>query len=165
MARLVTAIVLAVAGSAAAQLGMRGSAVDPALSSEGKVTLARLRESSSRQVADYLAGRGLFRSPPFAVDRFVLFSSRASVGGGPYVVEAAFPRDAEGVVVGADSLHHLVGVAEPRHLSGGHRAVGRSIGEPLVVQVVEEPGRPPALDGLGIEPVIGRVAADPRLHQ
>jgi 2'-5' RNA ligase len=57
------------------------------------VTLARLRQSSSRQVADYLAGRGLFRSAPFAVDRFVLFSSRASVGGGPYVVEAAFPLD------------------------------------------------------------------------
>ena len=58
------------------------------------VTLARLRESSSRQVADYLAGRGLFRSPWFDVDRFVLFSSRASVGGGPYVVEAAFPLGA-----------------------------------------------------------------------
>ena len=58
------------------------------------VTLARLRQSSSRQVADYLSGRGLFRSPPFAVDHFVLFSSRASVGGGPYVVEAAFPLSA-----------------------------------------------------------------------
>jgi 2'-5' RNA ligase len=55
------------------------------------VTLARLRESSSRQVADYLALRAPFRSPPFKVSRFVLFSSRASVGGGPYVVEAAYP--------------------------------------------------------------------------
>jgi RNA 2',3'-cyclic 3'-phosphodiesterase len=55
------------------------------------VTLARLRDSSSRQVADYLALRAPFRSPPFAVSRFVLFSSRASVGGGPYVVEAAYP--------------------------------------------------------------------------
>jgi 2'-5' RNA ligase len=55
------------------------------------VTLARLRESSSRQVADYLATRP-FREPlPFRVSRFVLFSSRASVGGGPYVVEAAYP--------------------------------------------------------------------------
>jgi 2'-5' RNA ligase len=27
----------------------------------------------------------------FSVSRFVLFSSRASVGGGPYVVEAAYP--------------------------------------------------------------------------
>ena len=55
------------------------------------VTLARLRESSSRQVADYLAVRAPFRSAAFPVSRFVLFSSRASVGGGPYVVEAAYP--------------------------------------------------------------------------
>jgi RNA 2',3'-cyclic 3'-phosphodiesterase len=55
------------------------------------VTLARLRESSSRQVADYLATRSLLRPLPFTVSRFVLFSSRASVGGGPYVIEAAYP--------------------------------------------------------------------------
>src|SRR6516162_10581667 len=55
------------------------------------VTLARLRESSSRQVADYLALRAPFRSAPLTVSRFVLFSSRASIGGGPYVVEAAYP--------------------------------------------------------------------------
>ncbi len=55
------------------------------------VTLARLRQSSNRQVADYLALRAPFRSPPFKVSRFVLFSSRASGGGGPYVVEAAYP--------------------------------------------------------------------------
>ena len=55
------------------------------------VTLARLRESLNRQVADYLALRAPFRSQPFPVSRFVLFSSRASGGGGPYVVEAAYP--------------------------------------------------------------------------
>ena len=55
------------------------------------VTLARLRQSSSRDVAEYLAAHGLFRIAPFTVTRFVLFSSRASVGGGPYVVEAAYP--------------------------------------------------------------------------
>ena len=55
------------------------------------VTLARLRESSSRQVADYLATRAHYRSSAFEVSRFVLFSSRASVGGGPYVVEADYP--------------------------------------------------------------------------
>jgi 2'-5' RNA ligase len=55
------------------------------------VTLARLRDSSSRQVADYLAARGHYRSSVFQVSRFVLFSSRASVGGGPYVVEADYP--------------------------------------------------------------------------
>src|SRR5262245_39754700 len=55
------------------------------------VTPARLRDSTSRQVADYLATRALLAPLPFAVARFVLFSSRASVGGGPYVVEAAYP--------------------------------------------------------------------------
>ena len=55
------------------------------------VTLARLRDTSSLQVADYLTARGAFRSTSFEVSRFVLFSSRASVGGGPYVIEAAYP--------------------------------------------------------------------------
>ena len=55
------------------------------------VTLARLRDSSSRQVAEYLAARGHYRSSSFAVSRFVLYSSRASVGGGPYIVEEAYP--------------------------------------------------------------------------
>jgi len=55
------------------------------------VTLARLRDSSSRQVADYLAARGHYRSSSFQIARFVLFSSRSSVGGGPYVVEEAYP--------------------------------------------------------------------------
>ena len=55
------------------------------------VTLARLRESSSRQVADYLAVRAPLHVPAFTVSRFVLFSSRMGGGGGPYVVEAAYP--------------------------------------------------------------------------
>jgi 2'-5' RNA ligase len=55
------------------------------------VTLARLRDSTAHQVADYLASRGPVRLPSFHVSRFVLFSSRASSGGGPYVVEAAYP--------------------------------------------------------------------------
>ena len=55
------------------------------------VTLARLRDSTSSQVAEYLAARGLFRTSAFKVSRFVLFSSRASTGGGPYIVEAAYP--------------------------------------------------------------------------
>ena len=58
------------------------------------VTLARLRESSSQQVAEYLSARGYFRTSSFRVSRFVLFSSRASVGGGPYVVEASYPFSA-----------------------------------------------------------------------
>ena len=55
------------------------------------VTLARLRDSSSREVADFLSSRQPFRSNPFRISRFVLYSSRTSVGGGPYVIEAAYP--------------------------------------------------------------------------
>ena len=55
------------------------------------VTLARLRDTSSRGVADYLSARGHFQTRSFPISRFVLFSSRASVGGGPYVVEASYP--------------------------------------------------------------------------
>jgi len=55
------------------------------------VTLARLRETSPIDVAGYLATRGHFPKIAFAAERVVLFSARDSVGGGPYVVEAAYP--------------------------------------------------------------------------
>jgi RNA 2',3'-cyclic 3'-phosphodiesterase len=55
------------------------------------VTLARLRGASPAQVAGYLGVRGYF--PPLRVPapHFVLYSSRDSVGGGPYLVEAEYP--------------------------------------------------------------------------
>lgn len=56
------------------------------------VTLARLRDASPSAVAAYLSIRGLV-SRQFPVDHFVIFSSRASTGGGPYVVEASYPLD------------------------------------------------------------------------
>jgi 2'-5' RNA ligase len=65
------------------------------------VTLARLRDASSFAVADYLSARGYFRTAPFRVSRFVLFSSRDSVGGGPYVVEAGYPLGARNPVTQA----------------------------------------------------------------
>jgi RNA 2',3'-cyclic 3'-phosphodiesterase len=55
------------------------------------VTLARLKNASPIDVADYIAIRGHFPKLAFTAERFVLYSSRASVGGGPYVVEAAYP--------------------------------------------------------------------------
>ena len=51
------------------------------------VTLARLRSSSPADVALYLSARGNFAAMPFRADRFVLMSSRDSVGGGPYLIE------------------------------------------------------------------------------
>lgn len=55
------------------------------------ITLARLRGASGRDVANYLALRGGFSTVPVSIGRFVLFSARDSVGGGPYVVEDAYP--------------------------------------------------------------------------
>lgn len=57
------------------------------------VTLARLRGVAGRDIADYLSMHGGFVSNPFPVDRFVLYSARESTGGGPYVVEEAYPLD------------------------------------------------------------------------
>ena len=54
------------------------------------VTLARLRRVKARAVADYLDSRGALGAEDFIAERFALFSSRDSVGGGPYVVEAAY---------------------------------------------------------------------------
>ncbi|MCO6184742.1 RNA 2',3'-cyclic phosphodiesterase [Rhizobium sp. L1K21] len=55
------------------------------------VTLARLRSSRLDDVVHYLSGRGNFHTQPFTVGRFVLLSSRDSVGGGPYRTEEIFP--------------------------------------------------------------------------
>ena len=59
------------------------------------VTLARLRNTSPDDVARYLSARGNFAAMPFKVGRFVLMSSRDSVGGGPYIVEEAWPLGAD----------------------------------------------------------------------
>lgn len=55
------------------------------------VTLARLRNARIDDVVRYLSSRGNFATLPFKVGRFVLMSSRDSVGGGPYIVEEAWP--------------------------------------------------------------------------
>ncbi len=55
------------------------------------VTLARLKNASPEAVAHYLSARGNFSTAPFRVGRFVLMSSKDSVGGGPYIVEEAWP--------------------------------------------------------------------------
>jgi RNA 2',3'-cyclic 3'-phosphodiesterase len=55
------------------------------------VTLARLRDVSPYDVAHYLSAQAIGAALHVTARRFVLMSSRASVGGGPYVVEAAYP--------------------------------------------------------------------------
>jgi 2'-5' RNA ligase len=74
---------------------MRRFGLDP----EGRkfiphVTLARLRDATDRDVADYLSVRGYFPSKKFMASQFALFSSRASVGGGPYVIEDSYALSA-----------------------------------------------------------------------
>ncbi len=55
------------------------------------VTLARLRDAMAMDVARYLTQAAIVQPLRFVASRFVLYSSRDSVGGGPYVVEAAYP--------------------------------------------------------------------------
>ncbi|WP_027172046.1 RNA 2',3'-cyclic phosphodiesterase [Methylobacterium sp. 10] len=57
------------------------------------VTLARLsrRDTQAPDVAVYLAEMGLVPALRFTATRVALFSARESRGGGPYVVEAAYP--------------------------------------------------------------------------
>jgi RNA 2',3'-cyclic 3'-phosphodiesterase len=76
----------------AAERAARGAGLPP----EGRVfkphvTVARLRHANASAIARVLGRIGAYRSKPFLVGRFVLFSSRPKVGGGPYVVEEAFP--------------------------------------------------------------------------
>jgi 2'-5' RNA ligase len=54
------------------------------------VTLARLKEPEPRALQRWIEVHSLYRSVPFEVGRFVLFSSRPLKGGGPYAVEEAY---------------------------------------------------------------------------
>jgi RNA 2',3'-cyclic 3'-phosphodiesterase len=55
------------------------------------VTLARLKDTKPKAVAEYLSYYGGFISEPFRISRFVLFSARANQGGGPYLIEECYP--------------------------------------------------------------------------
>ena len=54
------------------------------------VTLARLSHSRIEALARFLQRRGAWKSRPFLVERFVLFSSKPLTGGGPYVAEEVY---------------------------------------------------------------------------
>jgi 2'-5' RNA ligase len=55
------------------------------------VTLARLRGTTANELARFLELSGLFLSRSFTARRFALYSSKDSIGAGPYVVEATYP--------------------------------------------------------------------------
>jgi len=69
------------------------------------VTLARLKSSRLDDVVEYLSGRGNFYTMPFTVSRFVLLSSRESVGGGPYLTEEVFPLSEKVSAYASADLH------------------------------------------------------------
>ena len=54
------------------------------------VTLARLKSTTPGELARYLEESLRFEPLSFPVGRFVLFSSRESMGGGPYIVEQTY---------------------------------------------------------------------------
>ena len=54
------------------------------------VSLARLRGTPAIEVAEFIHHAGQFAPLEFTVRRFVLFSSKTSVGGGPYLVEQSY---------------------------------------------------------------------------
>ncbi len=55
------------------------------------VTLARLRGTPTRAVGSFLVAHGLYRSPPFAVDAFHLFSSKLTAKRAIHRIEETFP--------------------------------------------------------------------------
>lgn len=57
------------------------------------VTIARLKDIRKGRVEDWTAAHGAFRSTPFPVDRFVLFSSFLKSSGALYIEEASYPLD------------------------------------------------------------------------
>ncbi len=55
------------------------------------VTLARLQGHEVVEANQFLMANNLFTTPAFAVPRFILYSARSNIGGGPYVAERAYP--------------------------------------------------------------------------
>ncbi len=55
------------------------------------LTLARLKGTRPEMLARYLEAHGGFQGAFFEVRSFALFSSRPSMGGGPYLIEQLFP--------------------------------------------------------------------------
>ena len=56
------------------------------------VTLARLRDTTPVELAHFLSLHPIIRPFTFSARRVALMSSRDSIGGGPYGLEAAYPR-------------------------------------------------------------------------
>ncbi len=69
------------------------------------VTLARLKNSNAEAVARFLSLYSGYRSEPILAARTVLMSSKPLTGGGPYVIEDAFPLRGGGYMTEADNVN------------------------------------------------------------
>lgn len=68
------------------------------------ITIARVKNAKPADVGRYLEQRGLVYVPDFTATRFVIMSSRESIGGGPYVIEAEYPFNGAAQPVAAAGL-------------------------------------------------------------
>lgn len=55
------------------------------------ITLARLKNTPPARIGNFLAGNGLFESPPFRVTEFLLYSSRLTQKGAIHTIEQKYP--------------------------------------------------------------------------
>jgi RNA 2',3'-cyclic 3'-phosphodiesterase len=55
------------------------------------ITIARLKDSPLRRIGEFLAGNALFCSESFAVDEFILYSSRLIKSGAVHTIEQRYP--------------------------------------------------------------------------
>lgn len=82
------------------------------------VTIARCKNVSHEAVATWLALRGGFAGATWTPERFVLYSSKASRGGGPYLIEGDWPlearRDTAGFARSASRVPPIAARLHPR---------------------------------------------------
>lgn len=78
------------------------------------VTIARCKSVSHDAVAAWLALRGGFSGTTWTPERFVLYSSKASRGGGPYVIEGEWPL-IEGRSIAPTGLRRVAPIAARLH--------------------------------------------------
>ena len=82
------------------------------------VTLARLKGTAPHEVARFIHSRGGYHSAEFEVEGFDLLSSKASIGGGPYLTEARYRLESfEGLYDESDLEGEWAGEAAPPRIS------------------------------------------------
>lgn len=55
------------------------------------ITIARLKDTPAVKVGNFIAANGLFASPSFSVQKFLLYSSKLTAKGAIHTIEAVYP--------------------------------------------------------------------------